>query len=188
MKQTKIWVFIIASSPTPTTTHVLAADPSLSVQLNPTHFLWRPLQHPGAPFLQLFSLFLKGSYVWSSQHLQALRPHLQPLPPQTNAAGVQFVVTAGRPVRTAGLHQDNSGLYAFMKLSNTHTLKSPPILLLLSCFKGWLLVSASDFISSALWCVWLSTCEDFWSIKKSLLPLLLRFFFLVIMTCLFVHL
>lgn len=74
-----------------------------------------PCSTPGPLFLQLFGIFLLSSYV----HSTSLSPSAHP-PPQTNAAGLRFVVTAGRPVRTAALHQDNSGLYAFMKLTNTH--------------------------------------------------------------------
>lgn len=134
----------------------------------------RPCSTPGPLFLQLFSLFLNAFFLrlkFTAPPTPSA-PTSTPPPPQTNAAGVQFVVTAGRPVRTAGLHRDNSGLYAFMKLS--HTLKGPPILL--SCFKGWLLMCASDFIWSALWSMWLSTFEAFVRIKKSSLLLLLRFY------------
>ena len=52
-----------------------------------------PCSTPGPLFLQLFNLFLCLKFT--------ARPSPPP-PPQTNAAGVQFVVTAGRPVRTAG--------------------------------------------------------------------------------------
>lgn len=50
----------------------LLSAPTFSPLLSPTHFLWPPLlQHPGAPFLRLFSLFLTA--VWSSP--PPLRPH-----------------------------------------------------------------------------------------------------------------
>ncbi|TWW63828.1 Aryl hydrocarbon receptor [Takifugu flavidus] len=64
--------------------------------------------------------------------LKFAAPPADAVPPsQTNAAGVQVVVAAGRPVRTAGPYQDNSELYAFMNPSETQ--KDPSIFLL--CFK-----------------------------------------------------
>lgn len=54
---------------TSTSTHFLATDPSLSLPPSPARFLWRPLQHPGAPFpstVQAFPPRLPTSEVHSS--------------------------------------------------------------------------------------------------------------------------
>ena len=82
-----------------------------------------PASSPGAVFpstIQLFPLKFQAP------------PASAVPPPQTNAAGVQVVVVAGRPVGTAGLLQDNLQLYAFMSLPETQKGSA----IFLPCFKG----------------------------------------------------
>lgn len=85
----------------------------LSLPLSPTLFLrWPQASSPGAVFPSTIQPFpLKFSAPPASA---------TPLS-QTNAAGVRVVVAAGRPIRTAGRHRDNSQLYAFMRHPETQT-------------------------------------------------------------------
>lgn len=109
-----------------------------------------PCSTPGPLFLQLFNLFLRLKFT--------ARPSPPP-PPQTPLHLKQtpqessLLLQQGGLFARQGLHRDNSGLYAFMKLSNTHTLK---------CFKGWLLVHASDYLK----CIVVDVIIHIWGFCK----------------------
>lgn len=107
---------------------ILALDPSLSFPLTPPISCGGPSSTPGPLFLQLFVLFLRLKFTApqtpppTSPYSTPPLLHLQPSP-QTNAAGL-------RCVGTAGLQRDNPRLYAFIRLRSTHTLNTLLFLLL----------------------------------------------------------
>lgn len=118
-------VFTIAStSPPTTTTHFLAADPSSSLPPSPTHFLWRPQQHPGAPFPSTVQPFPQRLLHFTAPPAP-LPPH--PAPSTSNKRCRSPVCCYSREACSHGRPAPgHSGLYAFMKLSSTHAESPPP--------------------------------------------------------------
>lgn len=109
-----------------------------------------PCSTPGPLFLQLFNFFLRLKFT--------ARPSPPPPPPtplhlkQTPQESSLLLQQGGLFARQ-GLHRDNSGLYAFMKLCNTHTL---------TCFRGRLLVHASDYLK----CIVVDVIIHIWGFCK----------------------